>query len=164
MVNSARAVHVVMNGLSDLRMVSSQHMMRHLERASASCDNAHVVQVCEVDLWQGGEIAEECNISIGSCYDILTTKLEKHQVVSKFVRWLLTEDLRDSRIAICQELWIALARMKSEKNYNRRWNMGLWIWCGNKNTVFIMGWKNSLRPKKAQQVMSSMKDMLTLNS
>jgi hypothetical protein len=30
------------------------------------------------------EIAEECNTSIGSCHDILTTKLEMHQIVSKW--------------------------------------------------------------------------------
>jgi hypothetical protein len=49
------------------------------------------------------KIAEECNISIGSCHDILTTKLEMHRVVSKFAPLRLTQDQRDSRVAICQE-------------------------------------------------------------
>jgi hypothetical protein len=43
-------------------------------------------------------------MSIGSCHDILTTKLEMHRIVSKFVPRLLTQDRRDSRVAICQEL------------------------------------------------------------
>jgi hypothetical protein len=50
------------------------------------------------------EIAEECNILIGSCHDILTAKLEMHRVVSKFVPRLVTQDHRDSPVAICQEL------------------------------------------------------------
>jgi hypothetical protein len=37
-----------MNGLSDLRMVGSQHMMRRLGRPSTSCDDAHVAQVRKV--------------------------------------------------------------------------------------------------------------------
>jgi hypothetical protein len=62
-----------------------------------SYDDAHVAQVREIlcsirrlIMW---EIAEECNISIGSCHDI-----------SEFVPRLLTQDERDSRVPICQEL------------------------------------------------------------
>jgi hypothetical protein len=50
------------------------------------------------------ETAEEHNILKGSCHDILTTKSEMHWVVSKFVPRLLTQDQRDSHVAICQEL------------------------------------------------------------
>jgi hypothetical protein len=50
------------------------------------------------------EIAEECHISIGSYHDVLMTKLEMHQIVSKFVPQFLTQDQRDSHVAICQEL------------------------------------------------------------
>jgi hypothetical protein len=50
------------------------------------------------------ELAEECNISIGSCHDILTTNLEMDRVVSKFAPLRLTQDQRDSHVAICQEL------------------------------------------------------------
>jgi hypothetical protein len=67
----------------------SIHDEPRLGRPSTSCDDAHVAQVCEIvrsnrhlTLW---EIAEECNISIGLCHDILTTKSEMHWVVSKFV-------------------------------------------------------------------------------
>jgi hypothetical protein len=43
---------------------------------------------CCLTVW---EIAEECNISIGSCHDILTTKLEMHREILKFVPRLLTQ-------------------------------------------------------------------------
>jgi hypothetical protein len=48
MVISARAVHVVMNGLSDLRMVSSQHMMTSVWDSPQRHRDAHVVQVREI--------------------------------------------------------------------------------------------------------------------
>jgi transposase len=61
----------------------------HLGRPSTSCDDAHVVQVRETvrsnRCLTVQEIAEECNISIGSCHDIITTKLEMYFVVSEFV-------------------------------------------------------------------------------
>jgi hypothetical protein len=79
-----------------------------LGRSSASCDDAHVAQVCEIvpsnRRFTVREIPEECNISIRSCHDILTAKLEMHRVVSKFVPRLLTQDQRDGRVAIFQKL------------------------------------------------------------
>jgi hypothetical protein len=88
----------------------------HLGWPSTSYDDAHVVQVCEIVLSNSHltvqEIAEECNISLG-CHDILTTKLELHRVVSKFVPWLLTQHQRGSHIASVRSFWITLARMKS---------------------------------------------------
>jgi hypothetical protein len=75
---------------------------------SMSCDDAHVAQVCEIvhsnHRLTVRETADECNILIGSCHDTLMTKSEMHEVVSKFDLWLLTQDQRDSRAAICQEL------------------------------------------------------------
>jgi hypothetical protein len=48
----------------------------HSGRPSTSCDNAHVAQVgeiaCSNHCLTVREIAEECNISIGSCNDIMT--------------------------------------------------------------------------------------------
>jgi hypothetical protein len=63
------------------------------------------------------EIAEECNISIRSCLDILATKLEIHHVVSKFVPRILTQDQRDSRGVICQQL---LDRASEDENFVKR--------------------------------------------
>jgi hypothetical protein len=59
------------------------------------CSNCHLT---------AQEKVEECNILIGSYHDILMTILERHQVVSKSVPQLPTQDQGDSRIAICQEV------------------------------------------------------------
>jgi hypothetical protein len=76
-----------------------------LGQLSTLCDDYYDAQVHEIVRSDSHltvqEIAEECNISIGSCHDILTAKLEMHQVVSKFVPQLRPEDQRDSRVAIC---------------------------------------------------------------
>jgi hypothetical protein len=67
----------------------SMHDKPHLEWPSTSCEDAHVVQVREIMRSNRRltvrEVAEECNVSIGSCHDILMTKLEMHRVFSKFV-------------------------------------------------------------------------------
>jgi hypothetical protein len=71
-----------MNGLRDLRMVGNQHDEPRLGQPLTSCDETHVAQIHEIVRSNGSnhrltvrEIAEECNVSIGSCYDILMTKL-----------------------------------------------------------------------------------------
>jgi ribosomal protein S25 len=60
-----------------------------LRRPSTSSDDAHVAQVRETVRSNRRltvrEMADGCDISIGSCHDILTRKLEMHRVVSKFV-------------------------------------------------------------------------------
>jgi hypothetical protein len=53
------------------------------------------------------------------------TKLELHQVVSKFVPQLLTQDQRDSHAAICQEL---LDRAGEDKNFLTRIITGNETW------------------------------------
>jgi predicted DNA-binding protein YlxM (UPF0122 family) len=87
----------------------STHDEPRLRWPSASCDDAHVVEVYEIvhsnRTLTMREIAEECNISIGSCYDFCMTKSEMCRVVSKFAPRLLIQDQRDSCVAICQELW-----------------------------------------------------------
>jgi hypothetical protein len=66
-------------------------------RPSTSTDAVHVAQVRAVVRSNSRltvrEIAEECNISAGSCHAILTEKLEMHWLAAKFVPRLLTEDL-----------------------------------------------------------------------
>lgn len=73
----------------------STHDEPRLGRPSTSCDDAHVAQVRKVVRYNRRlavrEMAEEFNISLGSCHDILMTKLEIHRVVSKFVPRLLTQ-------------------------------------------------------------------------
>jgi hypothetical protein len=86
----------------------STHNEPHLGQPSTSCDDAHVAQVREIKHYNhcltARETEEEGNILIGSCHYILMTKLEMHQVLSKFVPQLLTQDQRDSRVAFCWEL------------------------------------------------------------
>jgi hypothetical protein len=99
----------------------STHDEPRLGRPPKSCDDAHVAQVREIVRsklrLKVREIAEECNISIGSCHDgrdILTTKLEMQRVVSKFVLQLLTQDQRETvALSSFRNFWIALARMKT---------------------------------------------------
>jgi hypothetical protein len=87
-----------------------------------SCVDAYVAKVREIVRSNRRltvrEIAEECSISIGPCHDILTTKLEMRRVISKFVPRLLTQDQRDSRVAICQEE--LLYRASEDENFLKR--------------------------------------------
>jgi hypothetical protein len=109
-------------------------------------------------------MAEECNISTGSLYDILTTKSEIRQVVSKFVPQLLTQDWRDSCIAICEEL---LDRATNDENFPKIIITGdeTWVYGNDVETKMESSqWvgKNSQRPKMAQRVRSNVKVMLTV--
>jgi predicted DNA-binding protein YlxM (UPF0122 family) len=146
----------------------STHDEPRLGRPTMSYDDTHVVQVCEImhsnPHLTVREIAEERNISIGSCHDILTTKLEMHRVVSKFVPRLLTLDQRESRIAICQEL---LDRTSEVENFLKRniTSDETWVYGHDVETKMQSSqWvgKNLPRPKKAWWVRSNMKVMLTV--
>jgi hypothetical protein len=70
MMISAWAVCVVMNGLSDLRIVGSQHMMSRVWRSTQHRVQVHEIirSNCRLTV---GEIAEECDISRWSYHDIL---------------------------------------------------------------------------------------------
>ena len=50
------------------------------------------------------EVADEVGISRGSCHQILTEKLQMRLVSAKFVPHLLTDDQKENRVEICQEL------------------------------------------------------------
>jgi hypothetical protein len=90
-------------------------------RPSTSCEDAPVAQVREIlrsdSRLTVREIAEECNISIESCHDILPIKLEMHRVISKFVPRFVTQDQRYSRFAICEGL---LDRASEDGNFLKR--------------------------------------------
>jgi hypothetical protein len=49
-------------------------------------------------------VAEECDISLGSCPNILTEKLGMHRVAAKFVLRLLNDEQKEQRVAISQEV------------------------------------------------------------
>jgi len=50
------------------------------------------------------DLCAEVGIGYGSCQRILTEQLNMHRIAAKFVPKVLTQDRKDSRIAICQEL------------------------------------------------------------
>jgi len=50
------------------------------------------------------DLCAEDGIGYESCQRILTEQLNMHRIVVKFVPRVLTQDQKDSRIVICQEL------------------------------------------------------------
>ena len=50
------------------------------------------------------EVADKVGISIGSCHQVFTEKLQMHPVSAKFVPRLLTDDQKENRVEISQEL------------------------------------------------------------
>ena len=50
------------------------------------------------------DLCAEVGIGYGPCQRILTEQLNMHQIAAKFVPRVLTQDQKDSRVAICQEL------------------------------------------------------------
>ena len=50
------------------------------------------------------DLCAEVGIGYGSCQRILTEQLNMHRIAAKFVPRVFTQDQKDSRVAICQEL------------------------------------------------------------
>jgi hypothetical protein len=48
------------------------------------------------------EVADECEISVGSCHTMLTEKLNMHRVAAKFVPRLLNDEQKEKRV-ICHD-------------------------------------------------------------
>ena len=60
------------------------------------------------------EVADKVGIRIGSCHQILTEKLQMRCISAKFVLRLLTDDHKENRVEISQEL---LANANGNKNF-----------------------------------------------
>ncbi|CAK9805507.1 Protein GVQW3 [Anthophora plagiata] len=110
------------------------------------------------------ELSEEVGISIGSCHEILTEKLNMHRVAAKFVPRLMTEEQKEHRVNVCQEL---LGKADNDETFIQRIITGdeSWVYGYDIETkVQSSQWvgKGSPRPKKARQVRSSVKVMLTV--
>ena len=63
-------------------------------RAAVNQDRRHTIH----------DFYAEVGIGYGSCQRILTEQLNVHRIAAKFVPRVLTQDQKDSRVAICQEL------------------------------------------------------------
>jgi len=77
-------------------------------RPCTSTNDDHVERVCAVirgnHCLTVQEVADKVSISIGSCYQIFTEKLQIRHVSAKFVPSLLTDDEKENRVEISQEL------------------------------------------------------------
>jgi len=60
------------------------------------------------------EVSEEVGICKSSCHTILTQKLKLHRVAAKFVPRLLTEEQKQDRVTVSQEL---LDRSNTDENF-----------------------------------------------
>lgn len=137
-------------------------------RPSTSTDNHHVAKVNTLIRSNRRltirEVAEECDISFGSCQEILTEKLQMRRVAAKFVPKVLTEDQKGHRVVCSEEL---LEQATNDDNFLKRIITGdeTWVFGYDVETkVQSSQWKsrNSPRPKKARQVKSKVKVMLTV--
>lgn len=137
-------------------------------RPSTSTDDPHVDKintlVRENRRLTIRELSEECGISVGSCYEILTEKLKMHRVAAKFVPRLMTDDQKANRVRVCREL---LDRSNEDENFLSRIITGdeSWVYGYDIETkVQSSQWvsQTSPRPKKARQVRSNVKVMLTV--
>ena len=110
------------------------------------------------------ELAEECGISVGSCHHILTEQLKMHRIAAKFVPRLMTSDQQAHRVQVCQDL---LDHSENDKEFLSKIITGdeSWVYGYDVETkVQSSQWtsKTSPRPKKARQVRSQIKVLLTV--
>jgi len=87
-------------------------------RISTSTNDDHVNRVRAVISGNSRltvrELADEIGIGIGSCHEIFTEKCQMRRVSAKFVPRLLTDDQKENRAEISQEL---LANTNGNENY-----------------------------------------------
>ena len=110
------------------------------------------------------EVAEDLNISTGSCHSIFTEDLGMRQVAVKFVPKLPNFDQKQHRKNIAQEL---LDSVSDEPNLLQRVITGneSWVYGYDVETKAQSSqWKlpHEPKPKKARQVWSNVKVLLTV--
>ena len=101
-------------------------------------------------------------MSWSSCQRILTVDLNMRRVAAKFVPRLLTQDPKNTRFTLCQEL---KNQIESGPNFLSKVITGDESWCYGSDPETKQApsqWKmpTSPRPKKARQVTSYVKTML----
>jgi len=128
----------------------------HVERVHAVIRGNHRLTVQEV--------ADEVGVSMGSCHEIVTAKLQMRRVSAKFVPCLLTDHQKENRVEISQE---QLANANGNENFLKNIITGDEIWVYGYDVATKMQlsqWmgKGSPRPKKAQMSWSKIKVMLVV--
>ncbi|UYV75886.1 hypothetical protein LAZ67_13001676 [Cordylochernes scorpioides] len=112
------------------------------------------------------EVAEDLNISIGSCHSIFINDLGMRRVAAKFVPKLLNCDQKQRRMNIANEM---LDSVRDDPNLLQRVITGdeAWVYGYDVETKAQSSqWKlpHEPRPKKARQVGSNVKVLLTVFS
>ncbi|UYV70543.1 RGS7 [Cordylochernes scorpioides] len=110
------------------------------------------------------EVAEDLNISIGSCHSIFINDLGMRRVAAKFVQKLLNCEQKQHRINIANEM---LDSVRDDPNLLQRVITGAeaWVYGYDVETKAQSSqWKlpHEPRPKKARQVRSNVKVLLTV--
>ncbi|UYV78290.1 hypothetical protein LAZ67_16000864 [Cordylochernes scorpioides] len=110
------------------------------------------------------EVAEDLNISIGSCHSIFINDLGMRRVAAKFVPKLLNCDQKQHRMNIANEM---LDYVRDDPNLLQRVITGdeAWVYGYDVETKAQSSqWKlpHEPRPKKARQVRSNVKVLLTV--
>ncbi|UYV77594.1 hypothetical protein LAZ67_15001657 [Cordylochernes scorpioides] len=110
------------------------------------------------------EVAEDLNISIGSCHSIFINDLVMRRVAAKFVPKLLNCDQKQHRMNIANEM---LVSVRDDPNLLQRVITGdeAWVYGYDVETnAQSSQWKlpHEPRPKKARQVRSNVKVLLTV--
>ncbi|UYV75070.1 hypothetical protein LAZ67_12002351 [Cordylochernes scorpioides] len=110
------------------------------------------------------EVSEDLNISIGSCHSIFINDLGMRRVAAKFVPKLLNYDQKQHRMNIANEM---LDSVRDDPNLLQRVITGdeAWVYGYDVETKAQSSqWKlpHEPRPKKARQVRSNVKVLLTV--
>ena len=108
------------------------------------------------------ENSEATGVRWSSCQRILTVNLNMRCIAAKFVLLLLTQDQKNTRLTLCQEL---KNQTESDPSFLSNVNTGDKSWCYGYDTETKQAsiqWKTSTSPrtKKARQVRSNAKKML----
>lgn len=107
-----------MTGINDSKRNESVDDDERSRRSSTSTNNSHIEQVNTLNRSNRcmtiRELAEECNISIGSCYEILIEKLMMHREATKFVSRLMMTEQKEHHIQVCQKL---LEHAEGDENF-----------------------------------------------
>ena len=136
------------------------------ERPSTSTNDEHVDRVRAAI--RGNlrltvrEVADEVGISVGSCHQMFTEKLQMCCISAKFVPRLLTDDQKENRVEISLEL---LTNANGNENFLKNIIIGNETWVyeydvETKTQSSQWMWKGSPRPKKARMSRSKIKVML----